>query len=111
LIGGGFMAKAHSIAYAGMPRFFWPAPGIPSRRSLQICGGKRKGSRGRFGFSPSTSDWHKVIEDKDVDIVDICTPNNMHKEMASRAARQESIFSVKNRSREMRKSKGDAGRS
>ena len=26
LIGDGFMAKAHSIAYAGMPMFFWPAP-------------------------------------------------------------------------------------
>ena len=32
LIGAGFMAKAHSIAYAGMPMFFWPAPAIPVKK-------------------------------------------------------------------------------
>ena len=31
LIGAGFMAKAHSIAYAGMPMFFWPAPARKTR--------------------------------------------------------------------------------
>ena len=33
LIGAGFMAKAHSIAYAGMPMFFWPAPIIPVKKN------------------------------------------------------------------------------
>ena len=33
LIGAGFMAKAHSIAYAGMPMFFWPAPAIPVKKN------------------------------------------------------------------------------
>ena len=32
LIGGGFMGKAHSLAYAAMPMFFWPAPAIPVRK-------------------------------------------------------------------------------
>ncbi|WP_277619380.1 hypothetical protein [Kocuria rosea] len=26
IIGAGFMAKAHSMAYATMPMFFWPTP-------------------------------------------------------------------------------------
>ena len=34
LIGAGFMAKAHSIAYAGMPMFFWPAPAIPVKKKI-----------------------------------------------------------------------------
>ena len=34
LIGAGFMAKAHSIAYAGMPMFFWPAPIIPVKKMI-----------------------------------------------------------------------------
>lgn len=34
LIGGGFMGKAHSLAYAAMPMFFWPAPAIPVRKVI-----------------------------------------------------------------------------
>ena len=30
--GGGFMGKAHAMAYAAMPMFFWPAPAIPHRK-------------------------------------------------------------------------------
>lgn len=87
LIGAGFMAKAHSIAYAGMPMFFWPAPGIPVKRIIaDLTEESAKDAAVRFGFSRSTSDWHKIIEDDGVDIVDICTPNNMHMEMAVAAA-------------------------
>ena len=32
MIGGGFMGKAHAMAYASMPMFFWPAPAIPHRK-------------------------------------------------------------------------------
>ncbi len=87
LIGAGFMAKAHSIAYAGMPMFFWPAPGIPVKKIIaDLTEESAKEAAVRFGFSQSTSDWHKVIEDDSIDIVDICTPNNMHMEMAVAAA-------------------------
>ncbi|MDD3168291.1 MAG: Gfo/Idh/MocA family oxidoreductase [Eubacteriales bacterium] len=87
LIGAGFMARAHSIAYAGMPMFFWPAPGIPVKSIIaDLTEESAKDAAIRFGFSRSTSDWHKVIEDDGVDIVDICTPNNMHQEMAVAAA-------------------------
>ena len=34
LIGGGFMGKAHSLAYAAMPMFYWPAPALPVRSIL-----------------------------------------------------------------------------
>jgi hypothetical protein len=40
VIGGGFMGKAHSLAYAAMPMFFWPAPAIPRR--AMIAGGRRR---------------------------------------------------------------------
>jgi len=32
MIGGGFMGKAHALAYAAMPMFFWPPPATPHRR-------------------------------------------------------------------------------
>ena len=34
LIGAGFMGKAHSLAYAAMPMFFWPAPAMPVRKTV-----------------------------------------------------------------------------
>ena len=34
MIGGGFMGKAHALAYAAMPMFFWPAPAIPHRKVI-----------------------------------------------------------------------------
>lgn len=38
LIGAGFMGKAHSLAYATMPMFFWPAPAMPARKIIADAG-------------------------------------------------------------------------
>ena len=58
MIGGGFMGKAHALAYAAMPMFFWPAPAIPRRKVIvdvtpglaetarQLLGGFRGGFDG-----------------------------------------------------------------
>jgi predicted dehydrogenase len=87
LIGAGFMAKAHSIAYAGMPMFFWPAPGLPVKKIIaDLTEESAKDAAQRFGFEKSTSDWRKIVEDSDIDIVDIVTPNDMHLQMAVAAA-------------------------
>lgn len=87
LIGAGFMGKAHSLAYAGMPMFFWPAPAMPVRKIVADFDGKRaKEATDRFGFERYTTDWKDIIKDKDIDIVDISTPNNSHAEIAIAAA-------------------------
>lgn len=87
LIGAGFMGKAHSLAYAAMPMFFWPAPAIPHRRIIaDVSDEAAKNAAERYGFELSTGDWRKVIEDKDVHVVDISTPNNTHAEIAIAAA-------------------------
>lgn len=88
LIGAGFMAKAHSLAYATMPMFFWPAPGVPVRKIVaDITEESAKDAAARFGFEKYTSDWRKIIDDPEIDIVDIATPNNVHAEIAIAAAR------------------------
>lgn len=35
-----------------------------------------------WSFQHSSDDWHAVCTDPDIDVVDICTPNHLHKEMA-----------------------------
>ncbi|MGI6005702.1 MAG: Gfo/Idh/MocA family protein [Christensenellales bacterium] len=88
LIGGGFMGRAHSLAYAGMPLLFWPAPGIPVRKSVcEVNDELAEAAKERLGYEKCTSNWMDIIDDPDIDIVDISTPNNTHAEIAVAAAR------------------------
>lgn len=88
LIGGGFMGKAHSVAYAGMPMFFWPAPGIPIRHTFcDVTEGLAKDGAARYGFKHYTTDYREIMKNPEIDIVDISTPNNTHAEIAIAAAR------------------------
>ena len=88
MIGGGFMGKAHAAAYAAMPMFFWPAPGIPVRKVLvDLNAAAAEQGRQRFGFDEASTDWRAVVQRPDIDIVDIVTPNDSHAEIAIAAAR------------------------
>lgn len=88
LIGAGFMAKAHSIAYAGMPMFFWPAPAVPVKKMIaDINEEAAKEACEKFAFESYTTDWHDIINNPDIQVVDICTPNNAHAEIAIAAAK------------------------
>lgn len=87
LIGAGFMGKAHSLAYMAMPMFFWPAPAIPVRKTIvDISDSIAAEAAQRFGFEKSSSDWRSVVEDPEIDIIDIATPNHLHAEIAIAAA-------------------------
>lgn len=87
LIGAGFMGKAHSLAYVAMPMFFWPAPAVPVRKSIvDVNDSVAAEAAQRFGFENSSSDWRSVVEDPEIDIIDIATPNHLHAEIAIAAA-------------------------
>ena len=87
LIGAGFMAKAHSMAYSSMPICFWPAPGIPVKKTVvDITEVKAAEAAKRFGFEKSSADWRAVVNDPEINIVDIATPNDSHLEIAVAAA-------------------------
>jgi predicted dehydrogenase len=87
LIGHQFMGKAHSNAWRQVARFF---PGKLMPRLKVICGKasteELEATAGQFGWEESECDWRKVIERKDLDIIDICTPGYLHAPMALAAA-------------------------
>jgi len=87
LIGYNFMGKAHSNAWRQAPRFF----DLPAKVELHtICGRdatKVAAASENLGWSHSTTDWRTVVADPEIDIVDICTPNDTHAEIAIEAAR------------------------
>ncbi len=88
LIGYKFMGKAHSHAYRDVGIFF-DLPVLPAMKV--ICGRAEKPlkiAREKFGWAEYETDWKKVVRRKDVDVVDITTPPNAHKEIAIEAAKE-----------------------
>lgn len=91
LIGYKFMGKAHSFAYKNVSLFF----DLPLKVNMKvICGRTEKAvkqAKEKFGFSEYETDWRKVVERKDIDLIDITTPPNAHKEIAIEAAKNGKI--------------------
>jgi predicted dehydrogenase len=86
LIGYKFMGKAHSNAYRQVSHFF---PGKLQPRLRVICGRDRAGAEAaarQYGWEEVETDWRKAVERPDVQVVDICTPGNLHHDIAVAAA-------------------------
>src|SRR5436853_4818366 len=87
LIGYGFMGRTHSNGYAKAPHFF----NLVYKPVLKAACGrdkdKLKAFADQWGYESTETDWRKLIERKDIDLIDICTPNNTHAEIALAAAR------------------------
>lgn len=88
LIGAGFMGKAHVVAYSNLPKFFWPAPAVPVLKTIcDIEESIASDAKERFGFEKYTTDWKEIVNDPDIDIVSVCTPNDSHAEISIAALR------------------------
>ena len=87
MIGYGFMGKAHSNAWRQAPHFF----PLKARVEMHtICGRDRakvESARGQLGWQYAATDWREVVESPLIEVVDICTSNVSHAEIALAAAR------------------------
>jgi predicted dehydrogenase len=86
MIGHGFMGRAHSNAFHQVGHF---CESPYELRLKIICGRDQpqlKAMATRWGWEEVASDWESVVERKDVDIIDICTPNYLHAPIAIAAA-------------------------
>jgi predicted dehydrogenase len=82
LIGYAFMGAAHSQAWRTAPHFF----DLPLRPQLTVLAGRDAvrvtDAAERLGWSSVETDWRRVLERDDVDLVDVCTPGDTHAEIA-----------------------------
>src|SRR6266850_2947301 len=87
MIGYGFMGRAHSNAYRKVNNFF----DLEYRPVLKaVCArsaDKAKAFGDKWGYDSVETDWRKLIGRKDIDLIDIASPNNTHEEIAVAAAR------------------------
>jgi predicted dehydrogenase len=82
LVGYAFMGAAHSQAWRGAHRFF-DLPAVPELAVL--CG--RDGSATaaaaeKFGWQETATDWREVVTREDIDVVDISSPGDTHRDIA-----------------------------
>ncbi len=89
MIGYGFMGRAHSNGYNRVKDFF----DLEYEPVLQAVAGrdfgKADGFAKRWGYSRVETDWKKLVAADDIDVIDICTPNNLHAEIAIEAAKHD----------------------
>jgi len=82
MVGYKFMGKVHSHAYRDVGMFFDMDAGYEMKA---ICGRDEQGVRdaaSRFGWESWETDWRRLVARDDIDMVDINTPNDSHKEIA-----------------------------
>lgn len=86
LVGYGFMGRTHSHAYATAPHFF-PASRRPVLQA--VCArneARAQAFAAKWGYASVETDWRRLVERPDIDAIDICTPNDLHHDIACAAA-------------------------
>jgi predicted dehydrogenase len=82
MIGYAFMGAAHSQAWRTAGRFF----DLPYAVDRAVLSGRdadaARSAADRLGWASVETDWRRVVERDDVDLVDVCTPGDTHAEIA-----------------------------
>ena len=77
LIGSGFMGQAHADAYRRAGILYRNLPCTPVLYAVADQNDTlAEQSRRRLGFEKAYGDWRRMIEDPNVHVIDITTPNN-----------------------------------
>ena len=82
LISVGWMGKLHTRAYQAVPSVY-PELGLRPRlvTAADTAVDRVEYAKGILGYERGTTDYHEVLTDPDVDVVSICAPNVLHREI------------------------------
>ncbi len=88
VVGFGWMGLVHSRAYSRLLQHY---PGAPLRPQLVAAADPDAGRRclagAAYGFDRTLADWRELVSCDDVDVVSVCGPNFLHRDVAVAAAR------------------------
>lgn len=86
IVGAGWMGKVHAMSYRTARSAFGPEPAEPvlaAVADLDLPMAERAARE--FGAERAVADWREIVDDASIDIIDICTPNDMHFDVAMAA--------------------------
>ena len=96
LVGTGYIGRCHAIAYSQLPTVFNLQGKVELEYLAEITPELAQQRAKEFGFHRFTDNWKELVADPNVDIVDICTPNFLHKEIALEAIKHgKTVYSEK----------------
>lgn len=81
LVGAGFVSNIHMDAYEKVV-------GVP----VEVAGvaastlGEAEAFAKRYGISTAVGDYRRLLDDKDIDMIDVCVPNILHRQVCVEAA-------------------------
>ena len=87
LVGCGFMGRTHSNAHRKVGNFFDLEYQPVLKAICDFNGEKAAAHAAKWGFESVETDYKKLLAREDIDLVDICLPNNLHAEVAIAAAK------------------------
>ncbi len=87
MIGYGFMGRAHSNAFRKVNNFFPLEHKVILKAACGRDGAKTQACADTWGYESVETDWKKLIARKDIDLIDVAAPNNVHAEIAIAAAK------------------------
>jgi predicted dehydrogenase len=81
IVGFGFIGKVHAYGYQNIPLFYDPAPARV--RLVGVCTSRpetaaKAAEQGSFEFG--TTRFEDLLEREDIQLINICTPNHLHRE-------------------------------
>ena len=82
MVGYGFIGRVHTLSYLNLPYYYKPLParlkmvGVASVPIKDAQEGVQQA-----GFEFATDNWRDLIARDDIDIIEVCTPNCLHKEI------------------------------
>lgn len=87
IIGTKFMGRAHSNAWSSVSKFF----DLGLEPVMKVACGRDPEETADFaenwGWEFAETDWQKVVEREDVDVIDVSTPTYLHKDIVLAAAK------------------------
>ena len=88
IVGTQFMGRAHSNAWADVARFYDLPFQVVMKAACDINPTSEDNFAKRLGWKSFETSWENLIKRKDIDIIDICTPNKLHMPIAVMAAQE-----------------------
>ena len=110
LVGYGFMGRTHSNAFSQVNHFF---PELGYRPVLKaVCARNAERAEGfakQWGYEQVVTDWRKLVESPEIDVIDIASPNDTHHDIAIAAAQNGKMVMCEEAARPQRRRGGSDG--